>query len=396
MRRFRVLLTILFALVFVAAATACGQISEPEPTHLTSESGTSASPSATDVDETESDEATEEPGETQEPEGPVSPVTGLPGTTDEYRPLVAQIENSPPARPQAGLQWADVVYETLMEGNDTRFTCVFNDILYSDESPEELEVGPIRSTRYYHQWIQGPWDGLYIHMGGAETPGRDSYIWGESSEHVQQRINGAGKYPSNAELEYRRKGTGKALEHTAYTELHADEEIMNYTPSQYQIFTYEPAESYEDEPQIEKVNLSFWAGNDFVEYRYDEDSDKLIRYMGGEEFLAEETGQPVEVQNLVIQYTDVSEFPNDGGRKRVEMFGEGEAEFYIHGRYIKGTWERKEGAHTPTVYKDENGDEIIFAPGNTWIAVHPNNREVITTFADGTTHVQNERADLHQ
>lgn len=326
-------------------------------------------------------------GATEEPSAEptlVSSVTGLPVDSDTYCPIIVQIENEPPARPQAGLQWADVVYETLIEGADTRFTCLFNDILYADDSPEKLEVGPVRSSRYYHQWIQGQWDALYVHMGGAETAGRESYIWGESGDHIKERINAAGKYPSHAELEYRRKNTGKALEHTAYTELHADTEVISYQPVQYQTFTFSEQETYAGEPLIDRIALSFWGPDDFVEYVYDPEKNKLIRYMGGKPFLAEETGEPVEVQNLIVQYTSVGEFSGEGGRKQVEMFGSGKADFIIDGHHISGTWERDEGAHTPTVYRDSQGEEIIFTPGNTWIAVHPDNRDVEITEAAGT------------
>jgi hypothetical protein len=37
----------------------------------------------------------------------------------------------------------------------------------------------------------------------------------------------------------------------------------------------------------------------------------------------------------------------------------------------------------------ENGEEVTFAPGNTWIEIHPNNKQVITTYDDGTTEVEN-------
>ena len=269
----------------------------------------------------------------------ISPTTGREGTTKTYRPIIVQIENEPAARPQQGLQWADVVYETLIEGLDTRFTCVFNDILYEEGSPEKIEVGPVRSSRYYHQWIQGEWDALSIHQGGAE--------------------------------------------------LHADEEIMEFDPIQYQYLKFAPPQSYDTEPEIESVQLAFWRDQDFVEYRYDPSKDKLIRYMDGREFIAEETGEPLEVQNLVIQYTTVYDIPGEGGRKHIDMFGSGDAEFIIHGRHLFGRWEREEGANTPTMFTLDTGEAVTFAPGNTWIEVHPDDKPVRTVFANGTEHITN-------
>jgi len=378
----KLLIIALSVLMSISMFAACAKTEEPEEPEV---QPTMISSTNDEEDVTEA-EPTEEPQEEEQgyiPEN-VSPTTGLENTTTTYKPVIVQIENEPPARPQRGIQWADVVYETMIEGIDTRFTCIFNDVLYTEGTPEELEVGPVRSSRYYHQWIQGEWDALYVHQGGAETPNKESYIWGESAEHIKQRINAAGKNPSNANLIYRRKNTGKALEHTAYTELRADADVYNYEPKQRQSFKFYPEEAYTDEPEIEKIELSFWSKPGWVEYRYDKDSDKLIRYMSDKEFIAEETGKPLEVQNLIIQYTSVSDFPDEGGRKKIEMFGEGPAEYVIHGKHLKGTWSREDSAGAPTIFKLDNGEELTLTPGNTWIEVHPNNKTVVTTYADGT------------
>ncbi len=284
------------------------------------------------------------------------------------------------------------MYESLVEGSDTRFTCVFNDILHQKDGPDELEVGPVRSSRYYCQWIQNEWDALYVHMGGAETPGVESNIWGASAERIKQRINGAGQNASNANLIYRRQNTGKALEHTAYTDLIADLAVYDYQPQKRRMFRYYPLRNYPTAPEIEKVEMKFWYYQadvlDFVEYRYDKETDKFVRYMIDKEFIAEETGEPLSVQNVIVQYTTVSEFPNEEGRKKIEMFGSGEAEFFVHGKHLQGTWERKD-ADSPTIYTLNTGEELTLTPGNTWIEVYPKDRRLCVTYADGTEYLIN-------
>jgi hypothetical protein len=73
---------------------------------------------------------------------PRSPFTGIGLDADVLaRPaLVVKIENSPNARPQSGLDAADVVIEQLVEGGITRFMAVFHSQL-----PEV--AGPVRSAR---------------------------------------------------------------------------------------------------------------------------------------------------------------------------------------------------------------------------------------------------------
>lgn len=79
---------------------------------------------------------------TSTPTPAVAPLTGERATPDVLnRPVVAvKIENSPAARPQAGLEAADVVYEELTEGGITRFAALFH-------SRVPQLIGPIRSGR---------------------------------------------------------------------------------------------------------------------------------------------------------------------------------------------------------------------------------------------------------
>ena len=67
------------------------------------------------------------------------PLTGLPVT--QRRPALAvKIDNSPDARPQSGLNQADVVFEELVESGITRYIAVFH-------STDAEVVGPVRSGR---------------------------------------------------------------------------------------------------------------------------------------------------------------------------------------------------------------------------------------------------------
>src|SRR5690348_14900013 len=60
---------------------------------------------------------------------PTAPLTGLPdpsGAAQSRSALSVKIENTPEARPQSGLDVADVVYEEVVEGGITRFWAIFN------------------------------------------------------------------------------------------------------------------------------------------------------------------------------------------------------------------------------------------------------------------------------
>lgn len=317
----------------------------------------------------------------------VSPTTGLPGNTT-YKPIIVQLDNADAARPQTGISYADIVYETDVDGGDTRFTALFNDAINSGENsdaPEELIVGPVRSSRYYHQWIQEEWDALYVHMGGPdETMKDETDIWGSSSEHIQQRINGAGKRASNDELFFALK-KGQSMSNFAGIDLIKALDVYDYTPKALQSFMYYPTQDYANEPEIESISLNFFGNKAFATYEYDKENDKLLRSTRGKAHTDAATGDQIEVQNVVVQFVNDSAAKDGPGsdRRIVDVKGSGDALFVIHGKLMKGTWERPT-YDSKTTYLLESGDELTFAPGNTWITMMPSGREAKVTYADGT------------
>ncbi len=68
------------------------------------------------------------------------PLTGLPGSSSGRRAVVVKIDNSAKARPQTGLELADVIIEQEVEGGLTRFAAIF-------QTNEVRTLGPVRSAR---------------------------------------------------------------------------------------------------------------------------------------------------------------------------------------------------------------------------------------------------------
>ncbi|KKW04388.1 MAG: hypothetical protein UY37_C0003G0219, partial [Candidatus Beckwithbacteria bacterium GW2011_GWC2_49_11] len=84
------------------------------------------------------------------------------------RPLAVMIENHEESRPQSGLTDADIVYEAVAEGGITRFMGLY----YCQAAAYELILGPVRSARtYFLDWASEYNFPLYVHVGGANTPG---------------------------------------------------------------------------------------------------------------------------------------------------------------------------------------------------------------------------------
>lgn len=105
-----------------------------------------------------------EPQKTAAPEPvlpPAWPLTGVAGDVAQRPALAVKIENTAAARPQSGLEQADVVWETIVEFEVSRFVAVFH-----SQVPEE--IGPIRSVRPMDPLIAAPLHGLLAFSGGQE------------------------------------------------------------------------------------------------------------------------------------------------------------------------------------------------------------------------------------
>ena len=119
------------------------------------------------------------------PNEPVMPLTGLPIKDPALaaRPaLVVKIDNFPDARPQSGLNQADIVFEENVE-QITRFAAVFQ-----SQSPDP--VGPIRSGR--EQDVQL--------LGSLNKP---IFAWSGGNGGVTAAINGSDFVVANVQTNAR-------------------------------------------------------------------------------------------------------------------------------------------------------------------------------------------------
>ena len=90
-----------------------------------------------------------------------SPLTGaLISPAVARRPaVIIKVDNAPDARPQAGLNDADVIYEERVEGSVVRFLSVF-------QSKDVSVVGPVRSVRSTDAAVVAPIGGVFAFSGG--------------------------------------------------------------------------------------------------------------------------------------------------------------------------------------------------------------------------------------
>jgi hypothetical protein len=280
-----------------------------------------------------------------------------------FKPVAVMIENSAAARPQTGLQAADIVYEAPVE-SVTRFLCIYSDIL-------PKSVGPVRSTRLYFVRMQQEWDSAFVHAGGPQSG--LSNVYTDASSHIDTRID----ITKGTYAKYYWRIDGKAAPHNAYVSPAQCQQLMK-REAQGRTFLFDELTAYAGKT-VKTVILPFYAGE--VTYRYDAAKDRLLRYSGSKPFIDADTKEAVSIQNLIVQYNHFYHGNETLGRWLCDLLGQGKAEFIIGGRHISGTWERSAYA-SPTIYRDNSGNEIVLRPGNTWIALHPDDKKITVNYAD--------------
>lgn len=272
------------------------------------------------------------------------------------RPLAVMIENHSAARPQAGLDRAEVVYEALAEGGIPRFLAIFT----RDDAPL---IGPVRSARpYYIDLMQG-YDPVYVHCG-------------QSIE--AQQILEARRVPEINEIFDKRpfwRDEHRKRPHNLYTStaslLREAERLGLATGSGRWSPPTDPSPLGGNAGT--SIRIDYPYGQHYsVRYNYDPAANRYLRFMDGKPHLDAVTKEQLSARTLIVQEADSR--PLEGaelGEIQVDVIGSGRCWFFRDGKWVLGHW-RKDAPEVATVYSAESGDELRPGPGPTWIQIVPN------------------------
>ena len=286
-------------------------------------------------------------------------------------PLAIMIENHPDARPQSGLNQADLVYEAIAEGGITRYMAVY-------WSNEAARIQYVRSARiYYIQWA-AELGAVYTHWGQVEDPGPVD-VWPVLARLNVRDLNGL---ILGEEVGYRDES--RFAPHNVYTDTgllwrSAQARGFNGPP------VLDPWKFKEDEPQrpanpaeraAPAVNVTFGTpGSAFdVTWNYDPATNSYLRSLGGAPHIDATTGEQLTARNVAVQFAPL--YPS--GVKAyniIDTVGTGRAVIFQDGVAKEGSW-KKDSESGRTRFFDAAGGEIPFNRGRTWIEVVPTDSPV--------------------
>jgi len=290
-------------------------------------------------------------GDDQEEATNVYPLTGK-STTEQItnRPVAVMVSNQTQARPQTGLSEADIVFEMLTEGNVTRFMAI-----YQSKQPEV--VGPVRSAREYFFDLADDYDALYVYHGAA------NFVNDLIKEKEIDYIDGA-KYDNDGHLFVRE--TFRKNPHNSYLQFDAVSEVAKEKGYEIEkeIASLEFLEK-DDEVDGEDANyvkIDYYGGTPIVEYKYDEETKKYMRYGDDEQTIELESEKPIAVDNLFVVEAD-HEVIDDEQRRDIDTHSGGKGYLFQRGKVQEVDWENQDGRIVPV----KDGEVVPFVQGQTWI-----------------------------
>ncbi len=285
------------------------------------------------------------------------PLTGVDAAVaDMARPALAvKVENSAAARPQTGLNAADVVWEQVVEGGISRFVAVYHSTL-------PPAVGPVRSVRPMDPPIAAPLRGLLAFSGG-QAPFIDAAR--AAGLQVVQPDTGPG---------FSRVGD-RVAPHNTYVDPaallgQADDGHRAPPPAQFW-FGAEPTAVVDGEP-TGVLDLAL-SGIAEPRWTWSADDAAWLRSEGAAPAV-EADGARLRAVNVVVLRVDVvdTSFTDSAGTAVPEtvMVGAGEALVATGGHTVEAEWS-KESVGEPVVLSRPGGGPVVLAPGSTWVELVP-------------------------
>lgn len=326
------------AAIAAALALVAGCSSDKKPEPQAAPTTASPTPSAT-------------PSPTPKP-GLVSPFTGLP--VDRLRPVIAaKIDNAVLARPQWGLDAADIVYEEVVEARTTRFIAIFS-------SREAKDIGPVRSVRESDLELLSAFGRVAFAFSGGN---RGVFASVRKANVIDASFN------SNK---------------NAYTIAGRRRDAFNYVTSSRRILGVAPKAAVAKDVGFRFGPLPargpgrgtsldlVWSRYARTAWNWDARLKTYVRSMDGRPAMLR-NGTRQQAPTVIVQYVKVrnSRYSDVSGvvSPYTVTTGKGNAVVLRDGRSITGTWART--GTGPTRFLDRSGKDIPLHTGPVWVMLVP-------------------------
>ena len=278
----------------------------------------------------------------------VQPLTGLAGDVPNRPALVVKIDNGSRARPQSGLDVADIVVEEEVEGGVTRFAAIFHST--------NAIVGPVRSGRTTDIGVLvSLGDPLLLYSGANDVT--DALLLDRAAVQNRSAARSSGYW----------RNSSRRAPSNLYTDTAPHWASASGGPPP-PLFAYRPVgatspigESVSGLTVAYRANVASWEW----------DGSAWLRSQGGRAHTAA-SGQRIAAANVVVIETrkiDTGMVDSSGAVVPEFVFvGSGRATVFTDGKKIVGTWTRPTLGSVATL-TTADGSVIELTPGRTWIEI---------------------------
>jgi len=277
------------------------------------------------------------------------PLTGTLGEVPNRPAAVVKIDNGSAARPQTGLNKADIVVEEEVEGGITRFAAIFHS--------QTTEVGPVRSGRTTDIGVMvGLGSPLLMYSGANDVT--DTLIRRQSEIQNHSAATSSGYWRNRS-----RKAPSNLYTDTAP---HWASAAGGPPPPQF-AFRAADTDVSATGSAASTINVAFRANS--VSWSWD--GGQWLRRQGGRAHTIASGGQVSAANVVVIEANEVATGMVDASGANVPEFvyvGTGRATVFTAGRRIDGVWTRPTLASVATLTTAE-GAVIELTPGRTWVEI---------------------------
>lgn len=300
------------------------------------------------------------------------------------RPVAVKIENSEWARPQWGLNTADIVFETMVEGGETRFHALF-------QSAIPRRMGPVRSARMSDAFLCPWFDSVLFYSGSNkevdnelntyEVPKMPRLYLGDllySLDDVRESLHGVYLDKTKKIYEHMAKdgfSTTSAVQSFPFMSLEKYERYLKIKKLRGTDSSIEISETSIDAIELNNIATvasAYFSGLADIEWRYDEETNKYLRYQNNELQVDGLTDEPITADNIIVMpqdYIEAKTLDPAGNPTYITLF-EGEnkkVKIYRDGKVFSGTYDCVRDSF-PT-FKNKYGKTIPLKVGRTWFEV---------------------------
>ncbi len=263
---------------------------------------------------------------------------------------------------QCGLDKADIVFETEVEGGITRLLAVFAD-------PSKIEkVGTVRSLRVVFAELAAGLDAVLFYHGIDPT----------YCKPLLKKLDLASYQIGHSSNSFRDKN-GLAQEHTLYTNGKLLSGVVDYaklddkgSDKTWASFRDSADKKAPSEQKAEKIEV-FFSGSTGTQFIYDAKEQKYARARKGVAYTDLLTGNKELFTNVFVLKTTITDYP-DGYHRKVSLTG-GEGYYASAGGVVPIKWTKGDSDDSfKFTYTD--GKELTVNQGNSYVCIMSDKKSV--------------------